>query len=148
MLRETLSKLASTFAEEVMDVLREEFSGGNPAQNKRVKLVQTKVTRRVRRSAEDIANLVPTIVAAVKKAGVDGVRAEVLNKSLGIDKTQLYKPIELALKQKLFRVRGSKRTTTYFVSTSVIRSAKKSKKSAKKKAVKKAAPKRSHHKKK
>jgi hypothetical protein len=141
MLKETIAKLTSQFAKTILDEIRSasfsEVTGVNGGARaiKTTKAPKTKASKRIRRTEADIGKLVATIAAAVKKAGADGIRAEDLRKKLGVEKKYLPKPIAVALSQKLFRKKGEKRTTTYYVGGV------KTEKKAPKKPVKKAAAK-------
>lgn len=69
---------------------------------------------RLRRTAADIENLTEQIVEVVNAAGADGIGAEEIRKSLGIETKILQRPLMEAFKNKRFSKKGSKRSTKYF----------------------------------
>lgn len=70
--------------------------------------------KRIRRGADEIAAVVASVVATIKKSGKNGIRAENIRAALGIAHKDLMKPIADALRQKLISKRGRRRATTYF----------------------------------
>jgi hypothetical protein len=69
--------------------------------------------RLARRSAADIGNIVEKIIAIVK-ASKKGINAEGLKAALKIERRELPRPLDMALKSKRIHKRGKKRATTYF----------------------------------
>jgi hypothetical protein len=69
--------------------------------------------RLARRSPEQIAAVVDSIVSALQKAS-SGLRSEQLQKTLGLDKKEITGPLNEALSAKKIRKTGQKRSTTYF----------------------------------
>ena len=69
--------------------------------------------RLARRSPEQIAAVVDSIVSALQKAS-SGLRSEQLQKTLGLDKKEITGPLNEALAAKKIRKTGQKRSTTYF----------------------------------
>lgn len=93
--------------------------------------------RLARRSPEDIAGMVDSIVELLSKHP-DGLRAEVLREKLNIDAKELPRPLAEALSAGKINKSGEKRATTYTVGKGK-KAAKKAKaKAAPKKAAKKA----------
>jgi hypothetical protein len=69
---------------------------------------------RVRRSADDLEVVCANILEELAKHE-DGMRAEELRSTTGIEKKDLGRPIALLLQQKRIKKTGEKRATTYFV---------------------------------
>ena len=69
--------------------------------------------RLARRSPEQIAEVVESIVGALKKSK-DGLRSEQLQKALRLDKKEISGPINEALAGKKITKKGQRRATTYF----------------------------------
>jgi hypothetical protein len=70
--------------------------------------------RLARRSDEDLAAVVETIVSCVRKHS-DGIRSEDIRKELDIAKNELARPLQLALENGTLRKEGHKRATLYFI---------------------------------
>jgi hypothetical protein len=93
---------------------------GRPAKAKRATSAERRNapshrTKRVlRRSTTDLDKLVAQIVAVVSKHRKDGIRAEQIRKTLGIERRELPKPLELAFESRKIAKRGRKRGTAYF----------------------------------
>jgi hypothetical protein len=66
-----------------------------------------------RRSAEDIAEILDSVVALVKKHG-DGLRAEQIRAELGMQAKELPRVLKEGLASRKLRSKGQKRATTYF----------------------------------
>ena len=66
-----------------------------------------------RRSATDIAGVVPKVVALLH-ANPKGLRAEQIRAKLGLDSREMPRPLAEALRKKLVSKKGRKRATTYF----------------------------------
>lgn len=134
-LKTTIEQLAKSFADGVLtairtasleDILAESGRGGSraaaaalvsrgaagraapPAPAKR-----GKGGRLARRSPEQLAEVVSSIVAALEKAK-SGLRSEELQKVLGLSKKEITGPINEALAGKKIRKTGERRSTTYF----------------------------------
>ena len=69
--------------------------------------------RLARRSPEQIAQVVESIVGALKKSA-DGMRSEQLQKLLKLDKKEISGPLAEALDGKKITKKGQRRATTYF----------------------------------
>jgi hypothetical protein len=69
--------------------------------------------RLARRSTSDIEHVIGLIVAKLGEHKA-GLRSEQLQKVLKLDKKEITRPIELALKAKKIAKKGEKRSTTYF----------------------------------
>ena len=69
--------------------------------------------RLARRSPEQIAQVVESIVGALKKSK-DGLRSEQLQKLLKLDKKEISGPLAEALDGKKISKKGQRRATTYF----------------------------------
>jgi hypothetical protein len=72
--------------------------------------------KRVRRTVEDIREVVDSIVQFVRKCE-DGATAESIRFTLGLERKELPRPIAEALAAGLLMKRGQKRATRYFVTT-------------------------------
>jgi hypothetical protein len=134
-LRSTLTELAQTFATNVLDAIRqmsldeilaETQGGGRAAARARavavaaalgaaapVRGARRKGGRLLRRSADDIAALVDAIVDVLERTP-DGLRAEEIRASLGLEAKELPRPLAEALATKRISKQGQKRATTYF----------------------------------
>jgi hypothetical protein len=69
--------------------------------------------RLARRSPEQIAQVVESIVGALKKNKA-GMRSEQLQKLLGLDKKEISGPLAEAIGGKKITKKGQRRATTYF----------------------------------
>jgi hypothetical protein len=69
--------------------------------------------RLARRSPEQIAQVVESIVGALKK-NKTGMRSEQLQKLLSLDKKEISGPLNEALEGKKITKKGQRRATTYF----------------------------------
>jgi hypothetical protein len=69
--------------------------------------------RLMRRSTSDIERVIGLVVAKLGEHKA-GLRSEQLQKALKIDKKEITRPLELALKAKKIVKTGKKRSTTYF----------------------------------
>jgi hypothetical protein len=69
--------------------------------------------RLLRRSASDIEHVIGLVVAKLGEHKA-GLRSEQLQKALKIDKKEISRPLEMALKAKKIVKTGKKRSTTYF----------------------------------
>jgi hypothetical protein len=127
-LRSALDALAESFADSVLEVVRTSnldeiigAGGGRPVRTSApssVKLVRptakpAKPGRLPRRSAEDIAAALASIVALVKK-NRDGLRAEEIRANLGLEAKELPRVLKEGIATKKLRTKGQKRATTYF----------------------------------
>jgi len=127
-LRASLNDLASTFANSVLaaikgvsleDLLGEAGGGarrgpGRPrtsdtgAKPERV----ARSGRLKRRSPEDVAKALDSVVALVKKHK-DGLRAEEIRANLGMQSKEMPRVLKEGLAKKRLRSKGRKRATTY-----------------------------------
>jgi hypothetical protein len=128
-LRQRLNELASSFASIVLDAIRgasledllAESSGsvrrapprassdvapGRPARRRGGRLP--------RRSADDIAQVVESIVGLLRQSP-KGLRAEQIRKKLGLQAKELPRPLKEALDSGRLAKSGQKRATTYFL---------------------------------
>lgn len=129
-LHTTISRLAETFARDILAAIKSAsledisaLSGGGarggrpraaapaaaPAQEKR----GGRRGKRGRRSSADLQGTIDAIVKALSKAS-EGLRSEQLQKTLGLAKKDVVRPLQLALQQKAIKKKGQKRGTTYF----------------------------------
>jgi hypothetical protein len=69
--------------------------------------------RLARRTQAQIDQYVDAIVALLKKHP-EGLRAEQIQRALGLDKRETPRPIAAALQKRLISKKGEKRATTYF----------------------------------
>ncbi len=69
--------------------------------------------KRVRRSANDLAQVVEKIISLVK-SHKKGINAEAIRASLKLPRKQLPRPIAMALASKKIKKKGQKRATMYF----------------------------------
>jgi hypothetical protein len=136
-LRTTLTQLATTFADAVIQSLRgmsldelvQQTRSGGLADKRTVTVTAVPVQARAsatapakrkksgrleRRSADDIAGVIDTIVALLHKHK-NGLRAEEIRQSLGLEAKELPRPLGEALAAKRITKSGQKRATTYFV---------------------------------
>ena len=66
-----------------------------------------------RRSAEDIAEILDSVVGLVKKHG-EGLRAEQIRAELGMQAKELPRVLKEGLSSRKLKSKGQKRATTYF----------------------------------
>ena len=126
-----LQELAASFASSVLDAIRraslEEllgeggrgdtpraFPSAKPAR-KAVADVTRKTSggRLPRRSAEDIAKALDQVVALLKK-NADGLRAEQIRETLGMQAKEMPRILGEGLASRKLKSKGRKRATTYF----------------------------------
>ena len=129
-LENTIAQLASRFAEQILDALRDmsleeilsetgrrrDGGGARPAPAARSAAPAPRKARGgrlARRSAQDIAKVVEQIVGLLKK-NKSGLRAEQIRAALNLDARELPRPIDEALAAKKITKKGQKRATTYF----------------------------------
>jgi hypothetical protein len=70
--------------------------------------------KRARRSSDDLAKTLATVVAAVKKAGKDGARADTIREATGLDRSALPRVLRMGVTSKVLKTHGKKRGTLYF----------------------------------
>jgi hypothetical protein len=87
--------------------------GPAPARRAKRSSSMGKGGRLARRSPEQIAEVVETIVGALKKTKT-GMRSEQLQKLLKLDKKEISGPLNEALAGKKITKKGQRRATTYF----------------------------------
>lgn len=131
-LRTTLDALAKSFASDVLAAIRgaslAELTGGGGSSPRpraardgedrvtRTRPGRTKPARSgrlARRSPEDIARSLASIVALVKK-NKGGLRSEQIRAALKLDKRELPRVLAEGLKKRALKSKGQKRATTYF----------------------------------
>jgi hypothetical protein len=128
-LRSALDALAESFTDSVLDVVRsanlDELIGAQGARSARIVTTAptTKLTRPAakpakpgrlpRRSADDIAAALGQVLALVKK-NKDGLRAEEIRASLGLESKELPRVLKEGIATRKLRTKGQKRATTYF----------------------------------
>ena len=126
-LHSRLNDLAASFASAVLDAVKnaslKDLHTGGPVSEPRgrrgapkaapVKSASAKAGRLPRRSAEDIAGALDSIVALVKKHK-EGMRAEEIRKQLGMQAKEMPRVLKEGLSARLLRTKGQKRATTYF----------------------------------
>ena len=130
-LHAALRELASSFSAQVMDAIRrasleelvQEGSAGprqprrgrgRPrATNPRVNAARNASGRLARRTPEEIGKAVDKIVLLVK-THKDGMRAEDLRKTLGLQPKEMPRILKDGLSRKKLKAKGQKRATTYF----------------------------------
>ena len=128
-LHTALQELASSFAAQVMDAIRgasleelvqESSAGprrglaGPTAKNPRVSAARHASGRLARRSPEEIGKAVAKVVLLVK-THKDGMRAEDIRKTLGLQPKEMPRILKEGLTKKKLKAKGQKRATTYFV---------------------------------
>ena len=130
-LKQAIAALAEEFSEGILAAIRgasleelhESTGGGAPRARAAAPSSEAAPTRQARkgkggrlprRSEEDIAAIVETIVTCVRNHP-EGIGAEAIRKELKIDKKELGKPILSALESGQLRKEGEKRATVYFV---------------------------------
>ena len=125
-LKKTIESMAEAFADGLLRALRdaslEEIltaSDVRAAVSPRTNAVSAskaprpRAGRRVRRSPKQIANVMVSVVSALKGAK-EGLSSEELQKALSVDKKTIVRPITEALAAKVIRKTGQKRATRYF----------------------------------
>ena len=128
-LKSTLTGLATAFASNVLDAIRQmsldellaETQGsrrggaqlGVAARTGAVRGARVKGGRLGRRSAGDISALVDRIVS-ILQASSGGLRAEQIRAELGLEAKELPRPLGEALESGRISKTGQKRATTYF----------------------------------
>jgi hypothetical protein len=129
-LRDRLTDLAQSFADEVIAALRGASlddllsrGGARPFaaraiehardQQARPRPVTKKPGRLQRRSPEEIARAVD-LVAKLVRSRPKGMRAEEIRKTLGLDVREMPRVLKDGLAKKKLRAKGRKRATTYF----------------------------------
>jgi ribosomal protein L12E/L44/L45/RPP1/RPP2 len=137
-LRSQLADLAESFTNAVVDAIRgaslDELlaeSGAKPrrgaasraeapaahgrsAATAAAKPTRTSSSGRLRRrSAEDIAGILDSVVGLVKKHG-EGLRAEQIRSELGMQAKELPRVLKEGLSSRKLKSKGQKRATTYF----------------------------------
>jgi hypothetical protein len=88
-------------------------TNGEPAKRGPGRPRGRKSGRLARRSPEQIAQVVESIVGALKK-NKTGMRSEQLQKLLSLDKKEISGPLNEALEGKKITKKGQRRATTYF----------------------------------
>ncbi len=132
-LRSALDSLAQSFASGVLAAIRtasiEDLlaeSGGGDGRSRARTLAgsgggqpdplrgarKTKGGRLARRSVEEIAKTLNTVVAVVKKSKT-GLRSEEIRKQLGLDVREVPRVLKAGLKAKKLKSKGQKRSTVY-----------------------------------
>ena len=130
-LRSQLDALASSIANAVVDAIRgaslQELlaTGGKRGESSprrapapsaapaRAAVKSTRTGRLKRRSAEDIGKILDDVVSLVKSKK-DGMRAEEIRTSLGLQSKELPRVLKEGLSSKRLRKSGQKRATVYF----------------------------------
>lgn len=167
-LQSALSQISEEFAQKVFEVIRTAFIAelgkvslsASPApapraraaapkalapaaKSEAVKKPAAKGERLARRSSESIAQALDAIVGLLKKK--PGIGSEEVQKTLGLARNEIARPIALGISTGALRKTGEKRATKYFAgsgakaATKKAATAKKAAKKAPKKAPKKAA---------
>jgi len=101
--------------------------GGEVPAPVRAKRAKRRAGRLARRSASDLAEMVDKLVEIVRSAK-NGINAEGIKAALKVDRSELPRPIAMALKSGRIRKKGQKRATTYFSGASTSTSSPKAKK--------------------
>ena len=129
-LRSQLAELIDSFTNSVLEAIRgasldELLAEGNKpsraaprsepaaARAPRAARAAASAGRLPRRSAEDIAEILDSVVTLVKKHG-DGLRAEQIRAELGMQAKELPRVLKEGLASKKLRSKGQKRATTYY----------------------------------
>jgi hypothetical protein len=133
-LRSQLADLAESFTNAVVDAIRgaslDELLAESGAKPRRggasraeapaapsrsaAKPARTSSSGRLRRrSAEDIAEILDSVVGLVKKHG-EGLRAEQIRAELGMQAKELPRVLKEGLASRKLKSKGQKRATTYF----------------------------------
>jgi hypothetical protein len=124
-LRSQLNDLANTFAASVLLAIRrvalEDFSGETEDAHRRgagrrrsakAPPAKTRRGRLVRRSPEDIAKTLASIVSLLKGKKA-GLRSEQIRDALKLDRRELPRVLRMGLAKKTIRAKGEKRATVY-----------------------------------
>jgi hypothetical protein len=128
-LRNTIADLAARFAADLVEAMRtmsldeliaevggkRALGAGRGGAAPVLRGRRGKGGRLARRSAADLAKAVEAIVGLLDKHP-QGMRAEQIRSSLGLDAKELPKPLADALAAKRISKKGEKRATTYFSS--------------------------------
>ena len=128
-LHSRLNDLASSFASAVLDAIKGaslkdlHSDGAAPVAGRRArksapkaaapKAARARSGRLPRRSAEDIAGALNSIVVLVKKHK-EGLRAEQIRKELGMEAKEMPRVLKEGITTRMLRTKGQKRATTYF----------------------------------
>ena len=134
-LRNTIEGLASQFAASVLEALRSASidelvdvagSSSNGARRGRPRAAESDASssaaprrragrggRLGRRTAGDITRMIESIVDVLSKGG-QGMRAEQIRESLGVEAKELPRPLAEAISSGRITKTGQKRATTYF----------------------------------
>lgn len=123
-LQQTLSMLATTFADQILEAIQssslEELTGGarpkaNGAHTNGIAKAATKSSGRLaRRSMEDIQKILDNICALLSKKP-EGLRAEDIRAALKLEAREMPRVLKEGITKKLLRTTGQKRATTYFL---------------------------------
>jgi hypothetical protein len=125
-LRHTIEQLTHSFTTAVLAAIRAasldellEETGRGAGREGRAALARsaakgvTKGGRLMRRSAEELAELVDRIVALLAEHP-EGLRAEQIREELGLESKELPRPLSDGLAERRITKSGQKRATTYF----------------------------------
>jgi hypothetical protein len=130
-LRSHLQDLATTFAENVLAAIRtasiEDLHGadnggvgngrntrGGGRQPDPLRKARRSGGRLARRSPEEIAKTLATVVSALKATRAKGLRSEEIQAQLKLDKRELPRVMAMGLSKKTIKKKGQKRATVYF----------------------------------
>jgi hypothetical protein len=121
-LRSQLNELASRFTDGVLaairsasleDLLAESGGRGRVAGGGGRPDPLRKSGRLQRRTQEQIEAVLAKVVAAVRAAKGEGLRAEEIRRQLGLDVREVPRVLKQGLRTKRLKARGQKRATTY-----------------------------------
>jgi hypothetical protein len=118
--RESIQAAVTVFVEELMSVIRTAAIGDLDSDERpaarvqtRAKAPESKPARLVRRTPEQIAAVAADITALLRKCP-KGLRAEEIRDKLGLDRRELPRVLQQAVKDKQIKVLGGqKRSTVY-----------------------------------
>ena len=120
-LRTTIQSLADNFAAAIIDALRsaslEELLAETQRRPRGRQAVASRCTpsgRLARRSPEDVAKTLGTVIALVKGKKA-GMRAEEIRNALKLDRREVPRVLKAGLSSKTLRSKGQKRATVYTV---------------------------------
>ena len=116
-LKQRIAILAEQFAEQVVKAVSEMVTdmlhGGAPRGGRSARSAPGP-RRHARRSSEDLGQTVDRVVAELARHP-DGIRAENLRETMGLERGPMVRAVTQAIADKRVRKTGEKRSTTYFL---------------------------------
>ncbi len=116
-IRESIRTLATKFADELLELVRNGLSKELAAKDQPVVALPKGRGRRTRRSAKDLGAAADRILATLAKSA-GGFRAEVLRARVGMSRPALLRPLRMLLASGRVRKTGQKRATVYLLGSS------------------------------